>query len=638
MDLMSKRLNWKWYLMCIVIVLTIGAGGIILLFNTPEKRVQRQLALGERFISEEDYGQAAEAYEKALTIDDECEKAYLGAAKAYAEADNYEKAQEILEKGYETTQSNEIENRLRKILSIIMLPLQAEELTWVSAPVYEYEDVEPIHGESFSDLGPTAYSDGTEGFFNNQYFCEMSFSGYSNLPEYYNVTINGIRKLVYMPLLLEYEIPLEQGAIRYDSSGLCSFPLNENDFEKYFGEKRTPWNVLTSAERGTSNGAPYFDTYSGQVYFYVDYAPEFGRGIKPMQELGLHKPYPVGKMDTSPAERTFSEEIIWNAFEEFPWDFDTQNSLFAYADQEGNLITDFLYEDAEDFSEGIAACCKDGKWGYIDETGQEITEFVYDAQWNDFYAYPCTNDTIVVSKDGQMGVLYRDGTLLIDYGQFEDLAPAWNDQLWAKQDGKWGLIDLADAKQKAGYALTDTEPSPSYTWQEAYITYLTFADEKEEFGGYVLIYVDDDEIPELVDVGDSEAEGCKIISFTNGKLQKTQLNRLEFTYLEGEGLFNDSSEHMGECWDLVYQVQDGLVTQIGDGHCYAFDDDYTQMEFDENNMPIYRRYLWNGEEVSKEEYAQALGKIYDVERSKEGYIWNDCDSADEMIQTLKNWK
>lgn len=633
----------KWYLSGIVVMLAICAGLFVIFFHTPEKRIQRQLDLGEHYLSEEDYGQAAAAYEKALAIDDECEKAYLGAAEAYAGAENYEEAQKILEKGYERTQSDEAEKQLREILSIIRLPLRAEDLTWAAAPVYEYEDVEPIYGESFSDLGPTAYSDGTEGFFDNQYFCEISFPGYSNLPEYYNVKMYEEWKIVYMPLMLEYEIPLERAPYRFDSSGLCGCPVNtEANNEKYFGDMRKkifPWDVLSNDDRGTSNGALYFDTYSKQVYFYADYAPEFGRGIKPMQELGLHKPYPVGKMDTSPAEQIFSEEIIWswNDFEELPWDFDTWNSFFAYADQEGNLITDFLYEEAEDFSEGVAACCKEGKWGYIDETGREITEFIYDAPWNGFYAYPCTNDTMVVSKDGQMGLLYRDGTLLIDYGQFEDLAPAWNDQLWAKQDGKWGLLDLADAKQKAGYDTTNAQSSPSYTWQEAYISYLTFAAEKDEFGGYVLIYVDDDEIPELVDVGDSEAEGCKIISFANGRLQKTQLNRLEFTYLEREGLFNDSSEHMGERWDMVYQVQDGVVTRIAEGHCYAFDENHPQMEFDENDMPIYRSYEWDSEEVSKEEYEKALGVIYDVERAKEGYLWNGCDSADRMIQKLKNW-
>ena len=56
---------------------------------------------------------------------------------------------------------------------------------------------------------------------------------------------------------------------------------------------------------------------------------------------------------------------------------------------------------------------------------------------------------MVVCKDGEIGLLYRDGTTLLDFGEFEDLAPAYNDQLWAKQNGLWGLIDLAALKEKA---------------------------------------------------------------------------------------------------------------------------------------------------------------------------------------------
>jgi predicted small secreted protein len=38
----------------------------------------------------------------------------------------------------------------------------------------------------------------------------------------------------------------------------------------------------------------------------------------------------------------------------------------------------FVYDDALDFSEGLAAVCKDGKWGFIDSTGAEVIPFIYD--------------------------------------------------------------------------------------------------------------------------------------------------------------------------------------------------------------------------------------------------------------------
>ncbi len=99
---------------------------------------------------------------------------------------------------------------------------------------------------------------------------------------------------------------------------------------------------------------------------------------------------------------------------------------YAYVSKAGELLTEFEYACAQDFSDGLAACSKDGKsWGYIDEEGRAITESVYEALWDTDgdgiadSAYPCTDDTIVVLKEGEYGLLYRDGSILIAFGEFE---------------------------------------------------------------------------------------------------------------------------------------------------------------------------------------------------------------------------
>ena len=133
-----------------------------------------------------------------------------------------------------------------------------------------------------------------------------------------------------------------------------------------------------------------------------------------------------------------------------------QSPLYAYIAPNGTHITDFVYEHTGDFSDGIAACSKDGEaWGYIDDMGDPIIDFIYEPAWDtpDGRAFPCTDSTIVAVKDGQYGLLYRDGSTLIDFGEFEALAPSWNNQLWAKKDGLWGLVDLADAKEQAGFPM-----------------------------------------------------------------------------------------------------------------------------------------------------------------------------------------
>ncbi|MDR7857459.1 WG repeat-containing protein [Tissierella sp.] len=45
-------------------------------------------------------------------------------------------------------------------------------------------------------------------------------------------------------------------------------------------------------------------------------------------------------------------------------------------------IIDPIYDYARNFSEGLAAVMKDGKWGYIDKTGKTVLEFKYDIAYS----------------------------------------------------------------------------------------------------------------------------------------------------------------------------------------------------------------------------------------------------------------
>ena len=90
----------------------------------------------------------------------------------------------------------------------------------------------------------------------------------------------------------------------------------------------------------------------------------------------------------------------------------------------------------------------------------------------------------------------------------------------------------------------DTEP-----WRSAYSNYLEMMGGKGEELLYdvtfSLIYVDDDEIPELVCDSGVEAGGCQILTYHDGKIDILQTNRLYFDYLERDGLLCNSEGNMG---------------------------------------------------------------------------------------------
>lgn len=357
----------------------------------------------------------------------------------------------------------------QSLLDLILFPptpsLTASDVSWIEEPSFTYDDVVPIGGPAFSDIATeNNFADGKTEFFPDLVFpfCEMSFPLYSNLPEYYNVKAkNGNWQLFYMPDRVNSDELKQNGltlggnkSYRYDCMGI-TVDAGGNYISP--ASLSAPWQPLFTVGRGGAAGLLYWNEGEQMALFSTSDFESRSPIVKQIRELGLHKPYPVQAYSSAPVGETGAADTMW-----------------AYVAPDGTLITDFVFAKAGQFSDGLAACSMDGEtWGYIDENGVPVTDFVYDACWDGLYdypdgcAFPATDDTIVVSKEGQMGVLYRDGSVMIEFGAFDDLAPSWNQQLWAKKDGLWGLIDLSNAKEQLGLSSmveTDTSKnSLSYT-------------------------------------------------------------------------------------------------------------------------------------------------------------------------------
>ena len=70
-------------------------------------------------------------------------------------------------------------------------------------------------------------------------------------------------------------------------------------------------------------------------------------------------------------------------------DIFTSNTLFiskkdgkyGFVDKEGNVVVDYIYDDATQQNEyGFAGVKKDGKWGVVDKQGKLLQEPTYDLE------------------------------------------------------------------------------------------------------------------------------------------------------------------------------------------------------------------------------------------------------------------
>ncbi len=92
------------------------------------------------------------------------------------------------------------------------------------------------------------------------------------------------------------------------------------------------------------------------------------------------------------------------------------------------------YEKAHDFSDGLAAVCMNGKWGYIDEYGETRIAFRYDDA-KDF-----SNGLAAVSMNGKYAFIDKNGDAKSTF-RYDD-AMAFSEGLaGVKLYEKWGFID-----------------------------------------------------------------------------------------------------------------------------------------------------------------------------------------------------
>jgi hypothetical protein len=92
-----------------------------------------------------------------------------------------------------------------------------------------------------------------------------------------------------------------------------------------------------------------------------------------------------------------------------------QECKFAFIDKAGRIVSPLRFDDAGDFSEGLAAVRIADRWGYVDKSGQLVIppQFQYAGEFSSGRA------PVVVDQDGGFGYTDRSGNIVID-PQFDE--------------------------------------------------------------------------------------------------------------------------------------------------------------------------------------------------------------------------
>ncbi len=121
----------------------------------------------------------------------------------------------------------------------------------------------------------------------------------------------------------------------------------------------------------------------------------------------------------------------------------------------------------------------------------------------------------------------------------------------------------------------------------------------DDYNQFALIYVDDDNIPELYVMGTCEASGEIICTYYEGALTEQFFGRLEGTdYVEKGGLILHSNGHMGHYYTNLFALEKGVFTQLHEST--------TDELYNDKTGEYYYEYTVNGVECDTETYENTV--------------------------------
>lgn len=148
-------------------------------------------------------------------------------------------------------------------------------------------------------------------------------------------------------------------------------------------------------------------------------------------------------------------------------------------------------------------------------------------------------------------------------------------------------------------------------WKQAYRDYVQ--KNANDWDKFSLIYVNDDDVPELAVSTGAEAGGCQILTYTGSSVDVLQTYRLAFTYAQRENRLSNSAGHMDYYHDYVYEIQNGCWMRVAYGECAGYKEGWSEAQ----GRYICENYVWNGRETTMEAYLDAYARVYPQQRAKE---------------------
>ncbi len=133
-----------------------------------------------------------------------------------------------------------------------------------------------------------------------------------------------------------------------------------------------------------------------------------------------------------------NEEFIHGEFIPPAADTSDADEYWSFINPQGKLLVDYQFSEVGDFSEGLAAVCQEGAWGFIDHEGNWVIKPKYDMDTQ--HEYHFKDGLALIRFKGLWGFIDKTGKQVVP--AVYDMAQEFSEGLAAVQvKGKWGFVD-----------------------------------------------------------------------------------------------------------------------------------------------------------------------------------------------------
>lgn len=118
-----------------------------------------------------------------------------------------------------------------------------------------------------------------------------------------------------------------------------------------------------------------------------------------------------------------------------------KDGKYGYLDQNLKERTDFIWDDATNFMEGLAAVKSGEKWAVINKKGEFLTDYVYDDVKRDGHNFCSRNEVVWVKENGRYHLINQKAEP-VGNGAYEDVKAFLSQEPCAVyENGAWGYAN-----------------------------------------------------------------------------------------------------------------------------------------------------------------------------------------------------